>query len=154
MASNTGNYFKGMRDAKTNSRLPYFEANQLYKLQLDKTYVFETRDKGDAFIAEFTIIDTTGTQKAGSKVSFYQSLVKKDTAFGSIKLLIYAILGLDPNLEKDAAKIEKDVDPNIEEEMQKAITENHMAGAMLKCQTMEKVSKDGKTYTVNNWIPA
>ncbi len=148
-------YFKGLKEAKVNNRLPYFESGQLYKLRLDKTFVFETRDKGDAFIANFTILETTGTQKVGSQVAWYQGLVKnKDTAFGAIKSLMYALMGADPNSEADADKI-AEIDLEVEDEMNKAIEENHMAGTEVKCQTVERIGKDsGKPYTATNWLPA
>lgn len=149
--------FAGLRKATLGpSRYPYLEPEQKYKLRLTKTYVIETRDKGDAFIAEFDILESTSPNlKPGTKASFYQGMVKKDTAFGSIKGLTYAVLGLDPEKTADAKKIAEEVDPVIEAELDRAIETNHMAGATLGCQTVTRVSKTtGKPYTAHNWLPA
>ncbi len=149
------NYFNGLRDAKVTQRLPFMDPNHMYKLKLEKTHVIETRDKGDAFIAEFEVLATTSpNHKVGTRVGYFQSLLKKDIAFANIKLLLYSCLGLDYSSEADQAKIQE-VDKEIDAEMNKAVTENHMAGAVLRCQTVERIGRDSKKpYTANNWLPA
>ncbi len=150
------NYFKGMKEAKFVTKYPYFETDQSYEVKLEKTYVVNTRDKGDAFIAEFEILNSSSnTQKPGTKVSFYQGItLNKETGFAAIKGLMYALLGFDPNNAEDAVKIANEVDPEIEDEMAKAVVENHMAGARVRCQTCTRVSKKTqKPYTVHNWAP-
>ena len=146
------NYFKGLREAKISDRPPYFEPNQTYEVKLLKTFVLETREKGDAFIAEFEVIKSSSpNQRPGSVVAFYQGLTKKDVAFANIKQLVYAVLGVDPT--KDADKIAREVDPEIENEMQKAIEKNHMAGARVKCVTSTRKSQKGVDFTQHRWSP-
>lgn len=146
--------FKGMRQAKAIERPPYMVAGHTYKLKLQKTYAFETREFGDAFIAEFEILETSSEQRVGTTVSYFQGVSKnKDTAFGALKRLMYALLNLDFKDPEDAKMIENEVDPAIEDEMSKACEENHMKGVVLYAHCFKALSKEKKEYTNISWKP-
>lgn len=146
-------YFAGARNAPVFERGIYMEPNNKFLLKLTRTFVKATREKGDAFIAEFEIVESTSpTQKVGSKVNWYQGLVKKDIAFGSIKELFYALLG--KSLQNNAEEIRRDIDPEIEELMQEAVTSNSLADTLVRCQTSVRVTKDKKDFTQHTWSPA
>jgi hypothetical protein len=142
--STTKSYFAGMKEAKTNERNDYLDADQKYLLKIVKTHVFETREKGDAYIAEFEIVKTTSTNPKmapGRTVSWYQSLTKKDIAFGAIKLFCFAALGLDR--VKDEEQIKK-TNEQIEPLMQESVQKNSFADALVVCETSSRESKTPK----------
>jgi hypothetical protein len=156
-------YFTGMKNAKINERNDYLEADQKFLLKIKKTFVFETRDKGDAYIAEFEVVKTTSTNPKmapGRSVSWYQGLTKKDVAFASIKLFCFACLGLDRN--KDEKKVES-VTSSIEALMQESVEKNSFADVLVVCETSSRVAKTPKivngqsvqtTFTNHSWAPA
>lgn len=156
-------YFAGMKEAKTNERNDYLDADQKFLLKVKKATVFETREKGDAYIAEFEILKTTSQNPKmapGRTVSWYQSLAKKDIAFGAIKLFCFAALGLDR--VKDAAKIQQ-VNEQIEALMQESVIKNSFADAIVVCETSSRTAKTPKivngvavttTFTNHSFSPA
>src|SRR5579859_5721610 len=136
-----GNYFKGLKEAKTFSKGVYFLQDVQYDLIVRKMYVIETQDKGDAFIAEFEVEACSDPRHPkGFTVSYYQGLVNKNVAFGQLKLLMYAIAGKDPANPNDQVDITA-INEEIEEEMAKAVEENSLEGFRVRCQTKKAVTK-------------
>lgn len=154
MASTKG-YFAGLREAKTFQKGVYFLQDCKYKLKIKKTHVIETQDKGDAFIAEFEVLECSDPRHVpGFEVSWYQGLVNKNVAFGQLKLFFYACMGADPNNSKDAGKIQE-IDAEIEDAMKEAVETNSLEGTVLFCQTKKAITKKNRVeITEHLWSPA
>jgi hypothetical protein len=162
----TQSYFKGMAEAKITDRNDYLEPDQKYVLKIKKTFVFATRNKGDAFIAEMEVVSTTSKSAKmapGRTVSWYQSLTKKDVAFSAIKLFCYAALGV---ARTDAnAETLKEIDKKIEPLMQEAVEKNSFVNTLVECETASRIAKEQlpgagtpggppvKTFTNHKWEP-
>ncbi len=147
-------YFKGLDKAETYGRGNYMDADKLYKLKVVRTFIQETKAKGDAFIAEFEVVESNSDKHPkGTKVSWYQSLLSKDIAYAELKKFMYAVLGVDEN--KDSKRIATEIDPGLDEAMNEAVNTNALEGAVIKCQTQGITTKaKGLPFTRHNWSVA
>lgn len=158
-------YFDGLRDAKVFEKGTKMEPRPetlalgqckmtdtyFYKLKVLRTFVKPTREFGDAFIADFEILETDSPHKVGTEVSWFQSLQKKDIAFGAIKEFFYGVGGVDLQ-DKEARAV---ADKTIEKEMSDAVEKNSIAGEVVYVTTSLKLTKEKKQpFTNHAWRPA
>lgn len=144
--------FAGLRDAKIFERGTPLSVGK-FKVEITKCQVLRTRAKGDAFIVEFKILESSDTVKhpLGSIRSWYQSLQDSTIAFGEIKAFAAAVLGIPPS---DKEAIRTKVDPEIETIMERAISaEQALKGAKVAVECTHKLTKAGKDFTRHDWAP-
>lgn len=153
--------FKGLRNAAVFERGVYLSPGQ-YELQIDKCLIKDTRKSGIGFIVEATVTKTSDEKNhpVGSKCTWFQGMRDKDVAFGSLKLFLYAALGLVYGRDKE--KIAEKVDPNIESILYKACEksdlvpegENALKGTKVAVRTyMKKTVAKGLDFTNHEWSP-
>ncbi len=84
-----------------------------YLVQIEDVIFLQTQLRGDAFIVEYSVIDTSDPAKhpKGVKRSWYQSMQNKPVAMGEIVKFMYAALGYDQ--KRDEERIKTEVTPNI-----------------------------------------
>ena len=143
--------FAGLRDAKTYEQGSYLSEGR-YTLKICKSLVKDTRKSGSAFIVEAEILASTNPAcPVGSKGTWFQGLKDKDVAFGAIKQFLYAVVGLDPSNDADKKTIKDEIDPNIEDLMDEAVTTNSLAGETVNVEVKNKLTKAGKNFSQHNW---
>ncbi len=133
---------KGLKDAKTMKRGVFLDEGR-YVLKIRSTLMIEPNAGGNALILESEVVETTDptNHPVGAERTWYQSFKFKDSAFGELKKLTYAVLKLDPTNPADKAKIETDVDPNIEAMLAQVIEQNRFAGQIIRCEVVDRATK-------------
>jgi hypothetical protein len=148
-------HFDGIEKAKIFGTGVYLQPDQLYKLKVLKTEVIKTREKGDAFIADFEVIESTSPQDpVGSTRNMYISLLKnKDTAFSNIVQFLVAALGVDYSTPDGKKFAEEDIIPGAKALLDEACEKNTLASKVVRCQSQSKTSKENRAYTRLNFSP-
>lgn len=83
-----------------------------YLLRIEDVIFLNTQMKGDAFIVEYTIVESSSPKEpVGAKRSWYQSMTNRPVAMGEIVKFMYAALGYEQ--KRDEARIATEVTPNI-----------------------------------------
>ena len=142
-------HFDGIEKTKIFGTGVYLQPDHLYKLKITKTQVIKTREKGDAFVADYEVLESDSAQDpVGSTRNLYVSLLKnKDTAFSNICQLLIAALGVDYSSPEGKRLADAEIIPSAESLLNEATEKNTLAGKVIRCQTTSKLSKEGKTYT-------
>ncbi len=99
-----------------------------YLVKIEDVIYLQTQLKGDAFIVEYSVLESSDTAKhpLGCKRSWYQSMQNKPVAMGEIVKFMYAALGYDQ--KRDEARIATEVTPNIKQWTQAACKQKVMNG--------------------------
>jgi hypothetical protein len=131
-----------------------------YKLTILKTYTIETRDKGPAFIVDFTVNESDNPEiLVDQKRNWYQALKDKDIAFPAIKEFMLALFGIDmadkEQLEEFEAGLDEMMEAIADEEWKDKPDEDHpLFGKTVgvSCFTKE-TRKNKEPFTVHTWEP-
>lgn len=143
--------FKGLAAAKTFESGTYLTEGD-YRVEVQKVFVKATRKDGDAFIVEYKVTETSNPEKhpIGATRSWYQSMKDKDIAFSAMKGFFAAMLKLDTHNEKEMAQL----DAQIEDVAEKAVSENALKDQSVNVKCWNKVTKEKKKdFTVHQFSP-
>lgn len=106
--------FEGLdkKEVSGNSRHPALGVGD-FVVRIEDVIFLKTRGKGDAFIVEYTVVESSNPEKdpVGAKRTWYQSYQDVDIAQGETLKFMYACLGFDAKRDRDRIKTE--VTPNI-----------------------------------------
>jgi hypothetical protein len=82
-----------------------------YLVQLEDVIHLKTQKKGEAFIVEYTVVESSDQEKhpVGSKRSWYQNMGNSPVALSEITKFMYALLGYDS--KRDETRIKTEVTP-------------------------------------------
>lgn len=144
--------FDGIENAKYTERGNYIQpGSHLFEIQGVK--MIETRNKGDAFIAEL-LVHKSSTSKSlyldpkehenpeahevGQTLAWYVGM-NQDSALGNIKGFIMAATGCKPN-EVNAAGVDMIVSDK-----------QPLKGAMIRCEAREIKTLAGASFTRCDW---
>jgi hypothetical protein len=161
------NLFAGLKDAKTTNKNPFLRPGR-YEVRVKSAIYKVTRNKGDAFILEFTIeksnydeqlaivmkglngqpykleeLNKTLPNKAGETASWYQSLRDQDIGWGSLKNFAACITGFDPESEEFKA--------NVEQMLNAVVQENQLQGALLPVEVVTVKTQKDTDFSRHNW---
>jgi hypothetical protein len=164
---NTNNLFAGLRNAKTFERGVWLKNGQ-YLIRVKRAIFKKTRAKGDAFILEFSIeqstyeadkkraiaafgatpfsmadLEKTLPNQVGSAASWYQSMKDIDIGFGALKSFAAEILGDKP---EDPAFIEA-----VEGFMNAVVNEGVINGMLIPVEVLTVKKKDGGDFSLHKW---
>jgi hypothetical protein len=164
---NTSNLFAGLKSAKTFERGTFLKAGS-YNVRVKRAIFKKTRTKGDAFILEFTIEQSTyetdkkkaitafGTNPfnmqelekllpnaEGTTASWYQSLQDLDIGFGALKSFASSILGQKP---EDPEFVEA-----VEGFMNSVVNEGVINGMLIPVEVVIVKKKDGGDFSLHKW---
>ena len=139
----------------------YFPPGGEFKLKVLRTYTIRTRNKGDAFIADFEVLESDHDDvEVGKVYNWYQGMQDEDIAFSSIKGFMLALLGIDDEDEEEMEEFDEKLPKLMEEagsdhwNTQKAEPEDHpLHGQTVALSTSHKTTKDDKDFTVHDWEP-
>jgi len=127
----------------------YFSAEDAFCVtaEIERVFVKENRDGGQAFIAECKVLESNNDAiPAGSNHSIYENLNSKwpELALKKIHSFVLAALGGGNKVEE------------ITEEVMEEICgeENPLAGAKVVIQGEPAVSKAGKNFCKKDFLPA
>lgn len=139
--------FKKLEGLDVKPTRGYFgEGNATIKLE--KMFIKEKRDGGEAFIAEFKVLDSeSGSMVQGSNQSFYRELAGK---FPELALKqIYRLV------EACCEAVDGEDAPAITEELMEKVCgeDNPLAGAKLNVVGTKKTSQKGKDYLDLQFYP-
>jgi|SRR5271157_845872 len=165
--SNTGNLFAGLKSAKTFERGTFLKPGT-YAVRVKRAIFKKTRTKGDAFILEFTVEQSTyevdkkkaiaafGTNPfnmqelekllpnpEGSTASWYQSLQDIDIGFGALKSFAASILG---QKTEDPEFIEA-----VEGFMNSVVNEGVIDGMLLPVEVVQVKTKKDTDFSLHKW---
>lgn len=127
-----------------------------YIAQIQRCKMIETRDKDEAFIAEFKVLETDVEDvslKPGAQPSYFVNMDGKFPALslGNVADLMRA--GLASLAEQHGEEHEPQDEIEITDDIADAITEedNLLAGVFLKVYAFNKPTKEGKPFTRIKW---
>ena len=162
MASDKKISFKGLNSAKMTDRgIPLPEGD--YLLEIERVVAIETQEKGDAFIANFRVLEAAHPDKVqeASRVkagatghNWYQKILpglKRETSLGAIKAFCLAVLGVPKDNKEavDAASAE------LEESMDSVTgPEQSFKGCKVRCNVVQITTKEGKPFHLHQFRPA
>lgn len=152
--------FAGLAQAKTSERSAYLNPG-LYKVQVKKCIWKTTRGKGDAFIMEFTVLESNfdpavhvlpngqkvagAPNETGTTAAWYQSCQDRDIGFGALKLFAANITNSDPEDPKFVAQVE-------------GLMGSFLAGALdgvtLNVEVTTILTKQKKDFSLHKWSAA
>lgn len=91
-----------------------------YLVQIEDVIHKKTQKKGEAFIVEYTVVESSEPEKhpIGVKRSWYQSMQNGPVALGEITKFMYAALGYDA--KRDETRIKTEVTPFLKQMTQAA----------------------------------
>lgn len=149
--------FSGVENAQIFERGNFLPPGGKYRLRVMRTIVKKTRKSGDAFIAEFEVIESDLDEvKVGSRYSWFQKLVDTDVAFPAIKEFIATLLGFDVRDKEGMKEFNGKVKSVLQEASEEySKEEDHpLHGLEILCETYQKETKQGKDFTVHSWSVA
>ena len=164
---NTSNLFAGLKSAKTFERGTFLKQGS-YNVRIKRAIFKKTRTKGDAFILEFTIEQSTyeaDKKKAiaafganpfnmqelekllpnaeGTTASWYQSLQDLDIGFGALKSFASSILGQKP---EDPEFVEA-----VEGFMNSVVNEGVINGMLIPVEVVQVKTKKETDFSLHKW---
>lgn len=126
----------------------------LYTLRVRNTLDKTTR-KGRAFIVEFEVVESSNsTHYPGQRVTWFQKLLDLNIAMGAIKEFCGAVFEKDLAVEADRHAFDTQIAPSLAGIMEKATTENSLAGAVIRCEVTQVKTKAGTDFSRHTWMVA
>jgi hypothetical protein len=155
--------FDGLEDAEIFQRGKYMAGGFEGVVEVKKTLVKQTRQRGPAFIVEMQVVETNMPEKhpVGGKSTWFQKLVNKDVAFPAIKAWVAACLGFEAH-QKDAIDETLDaIDPETKLPMIRALIKeatnnpesNEFVGVRLRLACEQVKTKENKDFTRYDFSP-
>lgn len=154
-----GYNWKKLKNAEVFGRGQYLKAGFQYKLKFLKMFTLKTRNKGQALIVDFEVMESTCPEiPVGQVRNWYQSLQDEDVAFPSIKEFLLQLFAIDQSNEEEVEKFEDKMEDLMEEcaddaFREKDASEHPMNGMHIQVTTWEKETQKGKPFTVHDWAP-
>jgi len=168
--SSTGiNLFAGVRNAKTSERGAFLKPGK-YKVKINRVVNKRTRKNYDAFIVEFSILESQYAKKKaeaiaalggreydpatmelalpsqeGASASWFQSLADIDIGFGSLKSFAAGILGCGSEDPEFLGSVERF--------LSEAVNANGLNGAVVPLEVVEIQTKKGGTFSLHKFGP-
>ena len=142
--------------AKIFDKGSYLEPGK-YKLKLLKCFTLETRNKGDAFIAEFEVLESDNDDiQVGSTKNWYQGVRDKDIAFSSIKEFMKYLMQVDESDEENWEEFEEKLPEIMEdisqEKFKQLDAEDHpLHGRLINVECYMKKTREENDFTVHKW---
>ena len=141
----------------------YLPPDGEFKLQILKTFTKKTRNKGDAFIVDYKILESDHDDVKEDQVyNWFQSLSDEDIAFPAIKGFMVNLLAIDEEDKEQVKEFEDSLEDLMEdvsdekwEKMPADKLKKHpLHGLTIAVRTSNKVTKkSGKDFTVHDWSP-
>jgi hypothetical protein len=134
-------FFDGIGNAKVFENGVFLQADNEYKLQVDRMLVKKARKGYNLFIMEATVLTSTSDKDpVGSKRSWVQKLDDADTAEPAMKAYMYALLGYSWPQDKDFLKAQ--VDPQLTKLTENGVSEaNPFKGRSIGVRTVNTTTK-------------
>lgn len=135
--------FTGANEAKVGGGGVYF-LDGIYRVEVVRAFVMQSRKKEDLFIAEFKILESDNdARRAGMRCSWCVSL-KQDAALGNIKGFVAAATDTDPEDDQE----------DWEEAIEMAVSkDNPLAGAIVDLEATTVKTRAGNDFTKHTWSP-
>lgn len=142
----------GLRNAQVFEKGVYLQPGN-FKLQITTCLTKKTLQSGNAFIAEFKVLESSDPQAhpVGSKATWYQGIDNILVAYPSLKTFVYSVLGF--SYPRDKEKCLAEVDPVIEDLLDEAIDKGAFNGKTVEVQTYLKKKEGKQDFTVHVWLP-
>lgn len=139
--------FDNIREAKVSNSGVYFLPG-LYRVKITECKMIESRKKVDMIVVEAMILESdVPTRKPGTKAAWVLNMTI-DAAMGNFKGFLAAAMGQDPSDEEEVDKLV------TKEAALRAISdENPLEGVELRLVCVNKVTKEGKDFTLHQWSP-
>lgn len=136
-------HFTGINKVEVGNTYAYIEEGDL-TLKINNVQLKETRDKGDSYIVDFEVLQSNNEgNPVGSKPSWYQSIIKKDIAFGQITKFL------------EAATNTSIKDEHREDLAEASIASDQpLRGKVVRVKAENVISKAGGTYTRVKFFPS
>lgn len=135
----------------------YFPPDFKGKLKVDKIFTYNTRNKGSAFIVDFTVLTSNMEKVAvGSTHNWFQKMQDEDVAFRAIKEFMLRLLGVDESDEEEMEEFSKSLPDMLDEVAdeqwrQKAAEEHPLNGNTIALETWHKETNNNRDFTVHKW---
>lgn len=145
----------GIESAEIYERGNYVKPGFVGIVEVVRTIAKDTLKSGKAFIVEMRVLETNLPEHpVGSKVTWYQGMNNKLTAFPAIKIWAAACVGYEAYQKAD---IEREVSPVIRELMKISTDnpdKNDFVGTKLILRTTQTKTKEkGLDFTVYDFHP-
>lgn len=148
----------GIENAQITKRGKYLPAGHNFTLLIKKCDLITTRDKGDAFVVDFEVVESTDPNTpVGAERNWYQSTTDKNVFQGAVKLFVAAVYGYDYSTMKD--RFDREVGPSLAAIAEASLFKdgagkNALAGQRVKVSTVEVTTvKRQQKFTRHDWAP-
>lgn len=163
------NMFSGLAIAKVSERGAFCTPG-LYKVQIKKVILKRTRKGYDAFIVEFSVLESNHTtaktaaiqafgdkpydaasldkslpNKPGSTASWFQSLSDKDIGFGALKGFAASVTGQQPEDPEFCGQVEKFLESAC------SPVDKALEGWICPLEVVEIKTKAGTPFSLYKW---
>lgn len=143
------NPFAGMNHATMSQKRPYLTEGN-YRVRIDRMLFKATRGKGDALIAEVTVVESDNpAHPVGSQRSWYQSFADKDIGGGAAREFTLAVLGYNP-MGDPASFAAVDTETALGQAVDVG---NTFAGREVLVACMQIMTKRNTPFTKHAWSP-
>lgn len=128
-----------------------------YKLKLLKMFSKGTRNKGEALIVDFEVVESDNDKvPVGQKRNWYQGLQDQDVAFPAIKEFLLSLLAIDQDDEEEMGRFEDKIEALMEEcgdeKWEKKDESQHpLNGRTIAVECFMKKTQKGSDFTVHKW---
>ena len=146
--------FKGVNEAKVYDKGVYMEPGHNWVLKFEKAIAKETRASGNAFIVEFSVIESTcSAAPPGAKRTWFQSMKDKDVAFGAIKEFMRALCNVNPDSKHEVEEFDNGLEEILElaTEFEGDADQHPLVGCKIRCETRTVKTKKGEDFTLHAW---
>lgn len=140
--------FSGIEAAQFFTRYPFIVPGK-YLLQIDKVKMITTRNKGDAFLIEALVLESTDPVRAPGTHVTQMFMRSKDSFLSNVKQFAFAVLSRPmedwDGLSSPAQITGEMVDMLVGED-------NPACGIILRVEASEGETKDKRPFTRVNWF--
>jgi hypothetical protein len=145
----------GIEKAEITKRGVYLQPGHEYTLRIKKCDLIETRDKGDAYVVDFEVVESTcDKDPPGQERNWYQSTRDKNVFLGAVKGFLAAVYGYDLSTMED--RFDRELAPALAAIAHGSQVEhgNTLAGQLVKVRTKQIITEKKKQeFTRHDWFP-
>lgn len=146
----------GVQNAQIFERGTFLEEGH-YKARIKRCLDKTTRKSGQAFIAEFELIESSNQAKhpIGQTASWFQKLTDKDVAFPAIKAFVAAVLGYDMSNKSHRDHFEANVGPQLVQILNHSCDEkiNYLKDKVVEIDVVKVTTTKGLPFSRHTFTP-
>ena len=144
------NPFKGTSQAEVTTRHPFLKPGFVGMIEVEKTVYITTKQKGDAFICEATVVESnmSDVHPIGQTIAWYQGFRDRTVALPSMKQFAMALCQVNSMDAETQEEFLKTLDDTLNEACE---SETLFQGYKVRVETEHTTTKNGGDFTRHLW---